>query len=437
MRCIVVGGGIAGIAAAWKLAPVCQVLLLEQRSVLGGRASSLVDRVSGEEVDTGQHLLMGCYQTTLQLLADLGTPQWLYQWRDWRIHFRTVEGKAGVLSPGLRMSAAARFLRALVRFSLLSIPDRWRLIYGITKLVTSASAGQSCEQFLREVRQTPAAHQIFWRPLILATLNAEPADVDVSLLRTVVQQAFLGSVHEGAFVIPRRGLSALIAPITSWIQRYGGAVRLQAAVEQVCLNGDSAAGVQLRGGEVIPADVVVLAVPPYALQKLGVPITVPPLHYSPIFSIYLWFAEELPLPPMTALVGTTVQWVFHRQQLQFQTSSQFQTSLVLVISAARDLLSIPVSQLVEHCWEEVRSVFRLPPSVRPAHFRVMKEVKATPVFTPAVQLQRPAVQTPLQNVFLAGDWIQTGLPATIESAAYSGVLAATAVQQYLQKGASG
>ncbi len=96
MRCIVVGGGIAGITAAWKLAPVCQVLLLEQRSVLGGRASSLVDRVSGEEVDTGQHLLMGCYQTTLQLLADLGTSQWLYQWRDWRIHFRTVEGKAAV-----------------------------------------------------------------------------------------------------------------------------------------------------------------------------------------------------------------------------------------------------------------------------------------------------------------------------------------------------
>jgi len=288
-----------------------------------------------------------------------------------------------------------RFLWALARFSLLSIPDRWRLVYGITRLVASATAGQSCEQFLHKVRQTSGLLRVFWRPLTLATLNAEPADVDVSLLRTVVQQAFLGSVREGAFVIPRRGLTALVAPIASWIQQYGGIVRLQSTVEKVCLNGDKASGVQLRGGEVVPADVVVLAVPPYAVQKLDVPIALPSLRYSSIFSIYLWFTEKLSLPPITALVGTTVQWVFHRQRLQFQTTSQFQTSLVLVISAANALLPIAVHRLVEQCWEEVRAAFQLPASVRPAHFRVMKEVKATPVLTPVVQLQ--AVQEYLRE----------------------------------------
>ncbi len=433
MQCVIVGGGIAGISAAYWLAPHCRVTLIEQRSVLGGRASSVLDPESGEEVDTGQHLLMGCYRSTQRLFAGLGTAALLWRWRRWRIVFRSASGRSGVLSPVALLPGSLRLGAALARFQLLSVRDRVQLLVGMGKFVRARTTGMSVAQLLQKLRQPAAAVAAFWKPLGLATLNAELEEADAQLLQQVLRLAFLGSLEDSALVIPTRGLSVLVAPIKTWLQSYGGAVRLGVRVASILLRQGRVEGVETSDGEYMPADAVILALPPYALARLSLPLPLPTFQYSPIVTVYLWFDRSLPLPPITAFVGTTVQWMFYRQRLRFQGSSKFSACLALVVSAANALQRMPNQQLAAQLWAEVRSVFQLPMTLQPVRFRVMKEALATPLLSPPIHSQRPTVRTKIPNLFLAGDWIQTLLPATLESAAQSGEMAAQAVRQYLQQ----
>lgn len=424
MRVLVIGGGFAGIAAAWQLRKSAEVLLIERRSTLGGRATSLRDQTSGEEIDNGQHLLMGCYSSTIQLLKEIGTFHLLSQRKKWEIAFYEKGGRKAVLSPAPIPSAAA-FLFSLLRFSLLPFPERLRLISGIVSLILRSPDGITAQEFFQHQKQTVEVQQKFWEPLALATTNTSTAVVEISLLRTVLRLGFLGSSHNRSFLFPTVGLSSLLAPFPQLLKQQGGSIVTGQMVTRIHTESNAVVAVECTpSGQFFEADFYILALPPWHLRKLHLPLSLPKFSVSPIVTTYLWFTEELDLPEMSALIGTATQWVFHRQKFGFPRGEKFRTCLVLVTSAADRLITRSSAEIAYSCWEEVRQMFALPPTLTPAHYKVMKEHFATPIFSPRAHSQRPGTNTGISNLALAGDWTQTALPATIEGAVRSGYKAA-------------
>jgi uncharacterized protein with NAD-binding domain and iron-sulfur cluster len=231
-------------------------------------------------------------------------------------------------------------------------------------------------------------------------------------------------------LIAETGLDEVLAPAASWLEQRGSKV-VSGVVSAILVENNTARGVRLKSGEEFRAELVVSTVPANALLKLlPEPYGAMPFFaqfaespYSPIVSVYLWFDRSFIEQDFIALLGTTTQWVFNRRKLcraSKDVVERFPCHLSLTVSAAGDLASAPAQTIVERCVEELHAVFPESRAATLLHSRVIRERNATPLFTPANEHLRPNRETPLKNLYLAGDWTNTGLPATIEGAARSG-----------------
>ncbi len=435
-HCIVIGGGFAGTTAAVRLTESgFRVTLIEARERLGGRVQSLTDATTGETIDNGQHLLMGCYESALRLLDTFGTTHLLRRQKALRVWFAEqnelpfaldasrLPGKLGValgmlMLKGLSWQEKIALLRFAVRLQLnLVRPDN-----------------KTAAQLLQEEGQSERVVTRLWEPIILATLNAPVGTTSGTLFVAVMRLAFLGGRKASQMLIGETGLDEVLAPAASWLEQHGSEV-VSGVVREILVENNIARGVRLKNGEELRADLVVSAVPANALLKLlPEPYRTMPFFaqfteavYSPIVSVYLWFDRSFMEQDFIALLGTTTQWVFNRRKLcrtPKDVVERFPCHLSLTVSAAGDLASASAQTIVERCVEELHAVFPESRSATLLHSRVIRERHATPLFTPANEHLRPNPETPLRGLFLAGDWTNTGLPATIEGAARSGEHAA-------------
>jgi hydroxysqualene dehydroxylase len=430
MRVVVVGGGFAGLAAATRLADGGHhVILLERRPILGGRAYSIADEESGARIDNGQHLFMGCYRATRKFLARIGSH--LDFDRDLDVSLddggRRVRLRSLALPPPFHMLGGLFALAGLRdRLSLLKLAASLKLP---TARVPEPSDWETVDAWLDRIGQSAEARRRLWHPLAIATLNDDPRTASAKMLGAVVREALLGTREDARLGIARVGLSELyVGQAARFLADRHATLRLDTPVAELVVAGSGGEavvrGVRLKSGEEVGADAVIAAVPPQALLSL-VPDAVragepyfehlPRLGGSPIVSVHLWLDRRVLDVEMLGLCGGRMHWIFDRG-----------THLSLVASAARDLIDLPADDIVAVAMSEVRRFG----NAQLRHSRVIKERDATIAHAAGSEIYRPRPRSPVAGLFLAGDFVRTGLPATIESAVRSADEAATLVSQY-------
>jgi squalene-associated FAD-dependent desaturase len=424
----VVGGGFAGLAAAVRLARAgVRVTVLERRPFLGGRAYSFSDPVTGDVIDNGPHALMGAYTEALDFLGEIGCAGRL--WVQPRLHVTMADPELGVGQvaapsvPGPLQASAA-----LLRYRLLSRVDRVRLLAGAVRLAArspSALQGETVARALAGVGQSAAACERFWHPLAIATLNEAPEMAAAAPFAAVLRRAFFAGARAARFALARVPLSELYtAAAQALIEAAGGAVSTGAAVATVAVSDRRVDAVVLRDGRRIDADAVVIALPAAALLRVLPPALhdapsfrrIAGLGTSPIVSVHLWLDRAVAWgSPFLGLLGTRAQWLF-----DCGTTAAGGHRVATVTSGARWWDDAADAEIAAAVLADARAVL---PALRAAtcvRALVIRERHATLSLTPAADALRPAARTPLENLFLAGDWLQTGLPATIEGAVQSG-----------------
>jgi len=440
---VIIGGGFAGLSAGVALAERgLRVAVIEGKPALGGRAYSFVDSETGDFVDNGQHVLMGCYRETLDFLGKIGTRDKLIVHRNLEIEMLDEQHRGATLRtaalPGpLHMSAA------LVRYAHLSIGERMKAIGGGARLMfmrrfeRARLAQITVAELMQALGQGEQARRCFWYPVAIATLNEDPELASAELFAEVLKRAFFSRRIDSAFVYSRVGLSNLYCDAArGFIEQRGGIVACRAIAEAVEV-GDSGAvsAVRLREGGRLRAANFIAAVPPQQLLRLmpeGA-ITDPyfsrigSLRSSPIICAHVWLDREVTDAAFVGFIGTTTQWLFNKRRIFERHGERHPGYLSFVISGARGLADKSNDELLAIIMSDLRAMI---PAAREATLVksiVLKEKHATIAPDPESVRNRPATATPIRNLFLAGDWVKTDLPATIESAVISGRMAADAV----------
>lgn len=443
--CVVIGGGLAGLAAACALADQgWQVTLLEKRRWLGGRASSFLDPIVGHPVDLGQHVFLRCFTAYLGFLERLGIRgQVFLQPRLWVPLVDASTGRRGILFSQPWLPSPLHLLTSFLAYPHLSPAEKVRAIQGIlaAKRVDrnqrrDALDGITFRQWLIKHSQTERIIQHLWEPIILGTLNALPHQVSAVMGIMVVQEALLASPHTADMGWAKAPLSPLVEEaVQRYLAQRGGRVRTGAPVAGLIWEGESVKAVALVGGERVPASVFVAAVPWDSLLHLVGPgwaehpffAPLRGLRGSPILNIHLWFDRSVMEEPFVGFLGSPVQWVFNKTSLWGLDGPG--QHLSVSVSGADAFLGKPQEEVKRFFLAEMGRLFPLMSQARLLHCRVVLMRNATFRPAPGVEALRPPQRTPIPNLFLAGEWTRTGWPSTMESAVRSGLLAAEAVQR--------
>ncbi|HSD10666.1 MAG TPA: hydroxysqualene dehydroxylase HpnE [Candidatus Binatia bacterium] len=436
-RVVVVGGGWAGLCAALGLAERgVEVQLFEKRAVLGGRAYSYRAREAGHAVDNGQHLLMGCYHATMGFLGRIGAADRVEIQPELRVpFFHPLRG------PATFACAAApsplHLTLGAMRYTLLSPAERLQLVLGGLRIALRYRGGSAftVAQALAAARQSGNLCKCFWNPLAIAVLNELPERASADLFAEVLRRVFFAGRAASCIVFPKVGLSDLCAePAARAIEDAAGRIETGPAVREVAIRSGRATGVLIQDRPEIPADAVILAVPPPALASLlptavgvaaGFP-AVEKLHGAPIVSVHFWFHKSFGSPRMAGFLDGPIHWLF-TPPMQPENGRY----VTLVVSGAHELVVKTPDEILRIARGELARYLPQTQNLQIADSLVVKETNATFAATPEEQPHRARTRTPIANLFLAGDWTNTGLPATLESAVLSGDQAATAAAEYL------
>ena len=468
----IIGGGFAGLAAGVYLAEKGFIVnLFEKRPILGGRAYSVIDSKTGDTLDNGQHLMMGCYHHTLAFLEKIGTRSLVEFQEKMEVSFADKAGNTYALQcPNL--PAPLHMLIGLLRLKTLDASEKWslmKMMAGVKKLnprELESLDSITCEQWLTLWQQSEECIRNFWEPLILATLNETPQISSAQMLAVVLREALLKTKEDSKMVISKVGLSDLYTNAAQkFIEEHGGKIHLRRGVKHFFSSSQKIEKIILEDGSEYQADFYLNSSPAEAffplldsqLQESNFFKALKEMPYSPILGVNLWFDREITDKTFVGILDSPVHWVFNKRKVltsesvktlsngwrdwgppnfrqQRATASDAEIGgeerqdpfihhnnyLSLVISGAHKLKDMPAEDLLKLCLEDIRKAFPKAKEAKLLHHRILKETKATPSFGIGSSKLRPSYETPLANLFLAGDWTNTGLPATIEGAVKSG-----------------
>ena len=397
MKVAVVGGGLAGLAAALDLVDAGHaVTVLEGRPTLGGAVQTLPEREGDPEPppDNGQHIALGCFTQYLRFLDRIGEGG----------SFIRTRLALPVFDENGAVAAIEPSLRSLLTYRHLSLRDRIRL--PITTLRLRSAQSQPEETFgqlLRRFGETEASIDCFWDVFVRPALNLRCDEADAETGLFTVRTALLGPRANSDLILPTRPLGRMHGDAA------GAALEAAGATVQT--------DVRVSSLDELEADAVVVAVPPSESARL-LGEADPALEDSPIVSVHLWLDRRLLDRPLAALLGSDAHWVFDRGALTGSRPARGQY-VTVVSSGVPELLEVRGRELVD------RIAGQLTERLGEAELlwsRVSREPYATIALRPGVR--RPGVETSRPGVARAGTWTDTGWPATMESAIRSGRLAA-------------
>jgi squalene-associated FAD-dependent desaturase len=457
---LVIGGGLAGLSSAVALAEAgLRVHLVERRPHLGGRATSYT-LPDGSEVDNCQHVTLGCCTNLADFYSRVGAGNKIRFYN--RLYFADAQGQlstieAAPLPPPLHMGPS------FLLFGALSFADKQSITRAMLTIATAGGhppdiEGISMLDWLHREKQTADAIERFWRVVLVSALDEELSRTDAGYGIEVFWKAFLGNSTGYRIGIPVVPLADLYGGCREGIVQRGGEVQLRVSVREIRLREGRFEAAVLDDGAEISADACICAVPHDALLNLlprefseaqGPLEGLRHLKTSPITGVHFWYDRQVMNEPFLTLLDHTTQWIFNKTLLYGPNENKNQGArrppetyagdqnegqyLQLVISASYDLVPRSRQEIIELCRQELADVL---PATREAQLRkatVIKEVNATFSPEPRVDRWRPAQKTPVENLFLAGDWTRTGWPATMEGAVRSGYLAAEALLAELGK----
>jgi len=445
---IVIGGGLAGLAAGVALADSgWHVRLFEQRPFLGGRATSYV-LPDGEHVDNCQHVTLGCCTNLEDFYRRVGSSGKI-QFFD-RLVFLDPQGRRGEMQAGA-LPAPFHFTGSFASFAPLTLLDKLSIARAMLNIIQHAGnppdlrENISMLEWLRRRGQTQGAIKRFWRVVLASALDEELDRTDARFGVDVFWKAFLSSSTGYRMGVPAVPLSNLYDGCKAEIERRGGEVVLRSPVRGLKLEGGQLAGVRFDENREQSADAYIFAIPHTALVELlpeSLKQSDPSVAHldkiktSPITGVHFWFDRAVMDEPFLTLLDTTTQWIFNKTALYAGSlsdsnepldSGKSRQYLQLVISASYDLLQESREEIIGLCLAEVKHALPKTRNAQLLKATVIKEAAATFSPEPGVDRWRPSQATKIPGLYLAGDWTQTNWPATMEGAVRSGYLAAEAL----------
>ena len=433
----VVGGGVAGLAAACALADAgFRVTVLERRGYLGGRASSYLHPGTGEVIDNCQHVLFGCCTNLIDLYRRIGVAEKIF----WDSRMTMIEpgGRRSVLTPSF-LPAPMHGLPSILKASCFTLKDKLALIFALTAILLGPkpNPSQSLFEWLERRLQPPGSIDRFWRLVIASALNADLDKIRLPYALKVVRQIFLNSPAAGKMGMSTIPLSDLYQGAQKYLQERRGSIQFSQNVESAAWDDEVGSWfIQTQGGEFISQHMI-LALPFEATAKLlpSLPANdaavqlasrMQAIEHWPICSVHLWFDREITELDHAVLLDCDIHWMYHKSRWQPQRDSNA-SYIELVVSASREFASLNREQALARATSQLAQFF---PEVRNAKLvksAFIKEMRATANVPPGVDFTPQDSISPWPNCFLAGDWTATDWASTMESAARSGYLAAEAL----------
>ncbi len=428
----VIGGGVAGMSAACALAEAgFTVRLAERRGYLGGRASSYLHPGVGEVIDNCQHALIGAYTNLIGFYRRIGVADRIH----WTQDMTMIEpgGRRSKLGP-LPLPAPLHGLPRLMAAHAFTLADKFALARAFTALIRPVpqNSTENLAAWLQRHGQTRGALDRFWRLVLASALNSDLDQIGMPYAAMVIRGLFMNSAEAGAMGMSTVPLSELYAPGTPYLEARGGSVVLHANVEGAEWDG-SRWTVRTRAGDLI-SDSVVVALPFEGMAKLlpnlpaaegadALAAQIERHEHWPICSVHLWFDREITELEHAVLLDREIHWMYNQSRLQGRGGNYIE----LVVSATRAFAALPREAAIDQALRELAEFFPIVKEARVEKIALIKEVRATFGVPPGIDAARPGAVSPWPNLFLAGDWVQTGWPSTMESGARSGHLAAEAV----------
>ena len=402
----VVGAGLAGLSTAVALSGRgAKVEISDAAAQAGGRCRSYFDAQLGLTIDNGNHLVLSGNTAVHAYLQAIGAgdrlagpDETVFRWIDlatgerWTLHPNAGPLPWWILSPGRRTPGT----RAIDHLALAPLMRR--------------HPGKRVDEV---VRCQGALWDRLLDPFLLAALNTDAREGSADLAGSVIRETLAkGGAHYRPRIAEPTLAAAFVEPAVQTLARRGSPVRLGRRLRRIAFEGKRAASLQFADGEVAlgPGDPLVLAVPPWVAADLLPGLSVPTEHRA-IVNAHFRIAPPPGAEPLIGVVNGTVEWIF-----------AFSDRISVTVSGADRLVDMDRQALAALLWKDVAAVHRLSPE--PPPWQVVKEKRATFAATPEQDALRPPAVTPWDNVFLAGDWTATGLPATIEGSLRSGSHAA-------------
>jgi zeta-carotene desaturase len=447
-RVAIIGGGLAGLASAVRLVEAdVTPIVLETRGKLGGRATSFVDPRSGRVLDNCQHVLMGCCTNLIDFYDRIGVIDRI-RWHDTLYFTDGVHGidrfRRGILPAPFHFTGSFRRMkiyswkqkRAIARCM-------WRMIR-LGEKGRYEWNGRTFGEFLVSCNQSEDVVRTFWQPIVVSACNMDVNRVGAGYALHVFQQGFLGNKWSYTMGLPSVPLWELYDPAERFIETRGGEVHVGVSVRAIAYHGSRVTGV-VTGDDLIEASAVISTVPPDRLDKLvtGALRAADPrllrlneITYSPILGVHLFFDQPVMDVPHLVLAGLATQWLFNKG-----VDERNYHHVHAVISAADDWMELAEDEIVERVLADIHRALPSTVGLKPVECRSVKEKRATFAAVPGLEFARPsAARGPLgtivggdksgggvENLYLAGDWCDTGWPATMEGAVRSGYAAAKAI----------
>ena len=439
-KCVVViGGGFSGLSSAVKLSESgFDVILVEKNSYLGGRAYSFVENKTGCEIDNGQHLILGCYKNTFEFLKKINS--------DLKIPTKLVlpfllNGKKYIFRTNL-LPAPLNFVFGLIRFKLLSFKDKINIIKIIIAIFKNEKdIGQiTVSEWLTKHNQSINIQKYFWNIIAIGALNDLPERTSAKIFKMVLKEVMFFSNKNSSFVIAEKPLSKIFSDKAEiFLKNNNCKIIINQIVDEITQVKNSKFAIKLKNQNKIIADAVVLATPHDATFKF---LTKLKIHnmlvnkdnyevlHSAIVNIHLWFSKSFFKEEFIAILDSPIHWIFNKSGID--RSGNFYISIT--ISSANEYLNMKNENLLKMVLVELKKSFSKFIESELLHYKIIKEKRATMEQSNINQQYRLSSKTKISNLFLAGDWTNTGLPATIESAILSGFESAKLVNQFFKTG---
>lgn len=413
----IIGGGLAGLAAAERL---CQsrrtIVIHEATAQAGGRCRSYYDQSTGMVIDNGTHLLLSGNHAALSFTEAIGS------------------------RPGLRGPDEAQF-----PFIDIASGEQWTLRFGDSRfpwwvfdkdrrvpqtavvdyLSLARLVWTSADKPIGKLMNCDGPiYDRLLEPLLLAALNITPREGSAKLAGAVIRESLALGGQACRPLLAREGLgSVFVEPAIAHLRERGVAIVFEDELIELLFGNGRVSRLKFARQTVDLGvnDAVILAVPPYVATNL-VPGLIAPSSFRGIVNAHFRIDPPAHLPPMLGVINGTCEWIF---PLSGRISA--------TISDAGRLFDMPRTELAQTMWNDIAKVAGLPSTLPP--WQIVRERRATFAATPEENARRPTAETSWENLFLAGDWTQTGLPATIEGAIRSGYRAADLVDHRLRAAA--